>query len=51
MIWLIISEVEIYHAKFRHSGKKNKEVMIIFSNFERGGGVNRVKGKFMRGGG
>ena len=36
---LIMSEVEIYNAKFWHSGKKIKEVMNIFSNFgEVGGG-------------
>ena len=48
-----MSEVEINHAKFGHYGKKNKEVMKDFSNFGgvgRGGEVNRVKGKFMRGG-
>ena len=53
--------VEIYHAKFRHSGMKNKEVMFVLvirveeiglSNV--GGwaaerGVNRVKGEIQGG--
>ena len=38
--------MEIYHAKFGHSGMKKKEVtvLVIFLGGEVGQGVNRVKG-------
>ena len=38
--------VEIYHAKFWHSGMKNNEVMTV--SVIKGGGGNRVKGKSMK---
>ena len=47
-----MSEVEIYHAKFRHSGMKNKEVMTVLVILGAvGRGVNRVKRGNQNGGG
>ena len=44
-------EVEIYHAKFGHSGMKNKEVMTVLVILGAvGRGVNRVKGGNKSGG-
>ena len=45
-------EVEIYHAKYGHSGIKNKEVMTVLVTLGAVGcGVNRVKRGIKRGGG
>ena len=39
-----MSDVEIYHAKFGHSGLKNKECMtVLVIGGGEGRGVNRVK--------
>ena len=40
---LIMSEVEIYHAKFGHAGMKNKEVMTVLVIW--GGGRGERGGK------
>ena len=44
-------EVEIYHAKFGHSGMKNEKVMTVLVIYGKAGGrgVNRVKGEIQGG--
>ena len=45
-----MNQVDIYHAKFGLSRTKNEEVMTDLVEFWGiGGGVNRVKGNFMKG--